>query len=232
MTELTFIDFKCPHCGEMNSFPEDFAGLVQECPACSETVIVPADGSDTGRKLPLPLSTPRLTLRRFTSHDWKDLVELVSDEQLFQYVDGAPMDEEHILRWLDSDIHVKLTTPNQSFHLGLETRDQPKLIGYLALRFLDAQNLQAAINIFINTRFQRKGFAAEALTALLGFCFRDIHVHRVTAHCDARHTAAVRLLDKIGLKGEGLFRQDRFLRGEWTDTAWYAVLRQEYVAQA
>lgn len=232
MTEINFIDFKCPHCGEMNSFPEEFAGLAQECPACVETVIVPNDGSDTGRKLPLPLSTPRLRLRRLSSHDWKDIVELVSDEQLFQYVDGAPMDEEHVLRWLESDGHVKLTTPNQAFHLGIETLNQPKLIGYLGLRFTDPQNLQVMVNIFINPKFQRQGFGTEALDALVGFCFRDLHLHRVTAHCVASHAAGTRLLEKIGMKREGLFRQDRFLHTQWTDTAWYGLLRQEFAVHA
>ena len=227
ITEENFIDFKCPCCNEPVSFPGESAGFVQACPSCNESLIVPDDGSEVGKQIPLPIKTSRLVLRRLVTHDWKDLLELMSDEEFFLYQDGSPLDEDHVLRWLESDAHVKLTTPEQSFYLGLEVQDGGKLIGYLNLTFTDPQRLQVTFSIGLNRSFQRQGFALEAVEALLGFCFEGLKLHRVTGWCDSRNVAACRLLEKAGFRREGEFLKNRWVHGEWTNSIWYALLEED-----
>jgi RimJ/RimL family protein N-acetyltransferase len=229
ITEESFIDFKCPYCGEPVSFPRENAGFVQACPNCTESLIVPDDGSEVGHQIPLPLATPRLLIRRLTSADWKDLLEVISDEEFFRYQDGAPLDEDGVLHWLDSDAHVKLTTPDQPYCLGIQLQEGDKLIGYLTLTFTDPQRLQVTINIGLNRSFQRQGFALEALEAVLGLCFEGLKLHRVAGWCDSRNTAACRLFEKAGLRREGEFLKNRWIHGEWTNSIWYAALAEEYV---
>ena len=227
ITEESFVDFKCPYCSELVSFPQESAGFAQACPNCTESVIVPDDGSEVGKQIPLPIKTSRLSLRRLTSHDWKDLLELMSDEEFFLYQDGVPLDEDHVLRWLESDAHVKLTTPEQPFYLGLEVQDGGKLIGYLCLTFTDPQRLQVTFSIGLNRGFQRQGFALETVEALLGFCFEDLKLHRVAGWCDSRNVAACRLLEKAGFRREGEFLKSRWVHGEWTNSIWYALLEED-----
>ena len=228
ITEENFIDFRCPYCQEMVSFPKESAGFVQACPTCTESLIVPGDGSEIGHLIPLPIKTPRLILRRLAGRDWKDLLELMADEEFFRYQEGAPLDEDGVLRWLESDAHVKLTTPDQTLYLGLELREGGKLIGYMSLNFTDPQRLQVALSICLNRKYQRQGFAHEALVALLTFCFEGLRLHRVAGWCDSRNTAASRLLEKAGLRREGEFVKSRWLHGEWANSLWYAMLRDEF----
>jgi RimJ/RimL family protein N-acetyltransferase len=228
ISEENFIDFQCPHCGELNSFPADSAGLVRECAHCMESLIVPEAGSAAGRKIPLPLTTARLILRRLDTKDWKDLLELFSDEEIYRYDEGHPLDEEEILRWLQSDSMVKLTTPGQPLYLGIEARDGGKLIGQLDLRFAEPQRLQAQLTIRLNPACRRQGVGREAVDAILDFCFKGIHLHRVTAHCDTRNVAACGLCEKAGLRREGEFVKDRLVWGEWTSSVWYAALDEEH----
>ena len=230
ITEENFIDFKCPYCQELASFPRETAGYLQACPNCTESLIVPDDGSEVGRQIPLPITTPRLILRRLAARDWEDLLELMSDDEFFRYQDGVPLDEDGVLRWLESDAHVKLTTPEQSFYLGIELPKGGKLIGYLSLTFTDPQRLLVTFSIGLNRSFQRQGFALEAVTALLGFCFKGLKLHRVAGWCDGRNVAACGLLEKLGLRREGEFLKNRWVQGEWTNSVWYAVLQEEYFA--
>ena len=228
ITEESFLDFKCPHCGEPVSFPQDCTGLARECPNCLESLVVPGAGSEAGKKLPIPITTPRLILRRLAAGDWKDLLELYSDEEMFLYDEGHPLEEEEILRWLESDSMVKLTTPGQTFYLGIEAQDSGKLIGQLALRFAEPQRLQAQLTICVNQACRRQGVGLEAVGAILGFCFEEIHLHRVNALCDTKNTAACGLCEKAGFRREGEFLKDRFVRGEWMSSVWYATLDEEY----
>jgi RimJ/RimL family protein N-acetyltransferase len=230
ITEENFVDFKCPYCSEPVSFPHENAGSLQTCPGCNESLIVPEDGSEVGGQIPLPITTSRLVLRRLTHGDWKDLLDLTSDEEFFRYQDGVPLDEDSVLRWLDSEAHVKLTTPDQPFFLGIQLQDGGKLIGYLSLTFTDPQRLLVTFNIGLHRSFQRKGFALEAAEAVLGFCFEGVKLHRIAGWCDSRNTAACRLLEKLGMRREGEFVKNRSLHGEWINSLWFALLAEEYLA--
>src|SRR5438128_5558928 len=223
-----FIDFKCPYCNEAVSFPQDSARRVQECPNCAESLIVPRKPGDPGQKVPLPITTPRLTLRRLATADWKDLLEFFSDEDLFQYAEGGPVDEEQILRWLETDKHVNLTTPNTRFCLGVAIQPSGKVIGVIYLNFSGESHLQTTVRLYISREVQRQGFAAEAVNAVLGFCFEGLGLHRVSASCDSRNVAALKLAAKVGMRREGEFRKDQFVSGEWVETAWQSILAEEY----
>ena len=48
----------------------------------------------------------------------------------------------------------------------------------------------------------------------------------MAAICDMRNAAGIRLLEKAGLRQEGEFLQDRRVRNEWVDTAYYACWRR------
>ena len=154
----------------------------------------------------------------------------MSDEEFFRYQDGVPLDEDSVLRWLENDAHVKLTTPDQPFYLGIQLQDGGKLIGYLSLTFTDPQRLLVTMNIGLNRSFQGKGFALEATEAALGFCFEGLGLHRVAGWCDSRNTAACRLLEKLGMRREGEFVKSRWVQGDWVSSIWYAMLKQEYLS--
>jgi len=230
ITEESFIDFECPYCGGAVSFLQDTGGFAQQCPNCMESLIVPEAAGEPGRKIPVPITTSRLILRRFAAGDWKDLMELLADEDFFQYMYGLTgAEEEQVLDWLERDSQIKLTTPNQPFRLAIQLQDGGKLIGCLTLWLSDQKPHQATFHIFLHRNHQRKGFAVEAVDALLGFCFEGIKLHRVTASCFSSNTTACRMLENVGMRREGEFVKDqRLLDGTWVNTVWYAALEEEY----
>ena len=64
--------------------------------------------------------------------------------------------------------------------------------------------------------------------ALLTFCFEGLKLHRVTASCGGKNSAACRLLEKAGLRREGESIKDTLFVGEWGNTVWYALLEEEF----
>ncbi len=229
ITEESFLDFRCPYCGDQVSFPQPDAGHLRACPNCNESVLVPADGAELGGKPPLPVSSERLLLRRFLTSDWEELLRIASDEELFQYSGGGPLEEEEVLRWLERDAVVKFTTPNQPLGLGIQLKEPAKLVGYINLTLTGEQ--QAGFNIFVGRPYQRQSIGLEAVDALLGFCFEGIKLHRVFARCDSRNVAAAKLLDKVGMRREGEFIKDTLGLEGWLSTLWYAALEEEFLPQ-
>ncbi len=232
MADDEFIDCKCPYCEGDLAFPADSAGTAQACPACLESVVVPRTAGAPAAKLPIPITTPRLVVRRLHPDDWKDLLEIMANETLHRYTETPMLTEEEIIRWLEEDRGVRLTQGGQGLYLGLELSSEPKLMGYVSFGYTDATRQQAGFHLLVNERYHRRGYALETVAALLQFAFADIGLHRVAASCDRENLAARGLLEKAGMRCEGEFLQDRHARGAWSDTRHYAILEREWAERA
>ena len=228
MTEEDYIDFRCPFCDVAVSFPRTHAGTAQGCPECLESLVVPSAQGEPGQPLPLPIQTPRLVLRRLAAGDWKDLLELMADPELFQFLETPPLDEEGIVQWLESDRSVRLTQTGQFLHLGLELAEGAKLIGHLSLAYRDEAHQQLTLTGLLGRAHHCQGYGTEAVGAVLRFGFQGLGLHRVVASCDARNVAASRLFAKTGFRREGEFLKERKVRDEWISTVWFAILREEW----
>ena len=93
---------------------------------------------------------------------------------------------------------------------------------------LHDNRMQAEIGFTLAAAYQRRGFAAEAVRAVLDHLFRVAGLHKVSAECDARNTASARLLERVGFRREGLRRAHTWIKGEWTDDLLYGLLTDEW----
>jgi RimJ/RimL family protein N-acetyltransferase len=50
--------------------------------------------------------------------------------------------------------------------------------------------------------------------------------------CDARNAASAGVLRHIGMRQEALFRENEWVKGEWTDELVFAILADEWRAAA
>ena len=226
-----FIDCKCPHCGAEGSFRREVAGLIEECPECTATLIVPRDGAHVARMIPLPIIMPRVALRRPQPADWKDLLEFLGEPEVYKYVDENPRDEEGIVKWLEEDQWLKLTTPEAVFSLVMENQPgsvDKKVIGIIYFNFVRGDRRLGSFRIYVSPKFQRQGFGTEALEGLLDFWFNGISLHRVTTACDSQNSPAIGLVSKVGMRREAEFLQDHMHDGVWANTLYYAMLADEY----
>jgi RimJ/RimL family protein N-acetyltransferase len=225
--EQTYITFSCPKCGNSVEYLEDYAGSAQPCPFCGEDVIVPRSGNQASSALPLPIETPRLVLRKLQLEDLPDVLEILSDPETFQYEERPPMEETEVKPWLERVVKEKLSDTSGALTLGVVLRDGQKLIGLLWVKYADSNRQQASLGIQLNNGFKRQGLGFEAFQATLSFCLQDIGLHRVTATCDSRNEAAVRLFTKLRMRNEAECLRDRFIDGEWADSLWFAMTEDE-----
>jgi [ribosomal protein S5]-alanine N-acetyltransferase len=227
MDEEKYITFPCPKCGNSVEYLEDFAGTAQPCPYCGEDVVVAnADGTES-HGLPLPVTTPRLVLRRLTPDDVADVLEILTDPEIYQYEDHGPLDDAQAKLWLETTLKEKLSDREGKLSLAITEQNSGKLVGVLRLQYRDRDRRQADFGIQINRSYQRQGFGSEAAVALLIFCLRDIGLHRVTAGCDCSNVASVRLLTKVGMRKEAEYRKDRFVDGKWVNSYRFAMLEED-----
>jgi ribosomal-protein-alanine N-acetyltransferase len=232
MNDEVYISFPCPHCGNTVDYIESYAETLQPCPYCTEDLIVPARTGEEGGKLPLPIETTRLTMRRLELDDLSDAVEILTEPDTFRHEEQDAWSEDGVKRWLEEEVKSRLSDQKGRLALGIIRLDNHKLIGLLWLSYSKPNRQEVAVVIQINTSQMRKGFGSEALQSALSFCFNDVRLHRVTAVCATNDLASIRLLTKVGMRKEAECVKDRFIDGEWANSSWYAVLEEEFFGEA
>jgi ribosomal-protein-alanine N-acetyltransferase len=86
----------------------------------------------------------------------------------------------------------------------------------------------AYLGYFMFNRHWRKGYAKEALRAVLDIAFRDVKLHRVEAGIVKTNRRSLALARSVGLRREGFSRRRIFLRGQWIDLVLYAGTCEEF----
>jgi RimJ/RimL family protein N-acetyltransferase len=169
------------------------------------------------------IRTERLLLRPFRESDYDDLFEFLSQLADDDF-EGYPG-----ITYENGREHLKYRLGSEEFY-AMELSESGKVIGniYCGKRDFAARE----VGYIVNNRYQKKGYAAEALSAVIAQAFRE-GAHRVYAECDPRNVPSWKLLEKAGLRREAQFRQNLwFHRDEngspiWKDTLVYAILEDE-----
>jgi RimJ/RimL family protein N-acetyltransferase len=225
--DVAFIEFQCPYCGADVSFPERSAHTVQECPFCSEVLVVPRDTATECAKPAIPVKMRRLTLRRLVPGDAGDLAALMADEESYQYILWEPQDIGEVEQWLEKDPGNRLTR-GHSLSLGIELLDSKRVIGIVSIYFLDGDNRQMSFMVMVDRNYRRQGFGTEALLGAASLAFQSLKTHRLFVFCDTRNTAAFKMLEKADFRREAHCLKGEWVKGEWVDTFWYALLAKEF----
>ena len=148
----------------------------------------------------LVLETDRLVLRRYRSEDAESCFAFLSNEQ-DAYMDCCraftDMDEEFYER-------VKLFGERETQYM-VTMKDSGEVIGTVNVFADDARAVDAKeIGYSITPAHQRKGYAFEALSALLDLLQKELCLELVTAGILPENIASERLLTKLGFQREGL----------------------------
>lgn len=69
----------------------------------------------------------------------------------------------------------------------------------------------------IDQGFEGKGLMFEAMTAVIGYLFDHVNLHRIMANYQPSNQRSSRLLQRLGFTEEGLAKDYLFLNGQWRD---------------
>jgi RimJ/RimL family protein N-acetyltransferase len=177
--------------------------------------------------LPDAIETARLRLRPFHFEDIDDILALGEDPEMARYMSmPQPFRRADAERVIARQI---LADPNERFGWAAEL--EGAVVGWVNLIF-DRENRRAEVGYGIARDHWGKGLATEAARAAIDAAFATFpDLNRVRAMADARNIGSQRVMEKLGMKREGVLRQNQVVRGEFIDEAWYGLLRSEWEGQ-
>ena len=177
------------------------------------------------------ITTERLFLRRFTVAD---------AEQMYRNLNSDP-EVNHFLTW---ELHKSVAETEELLRTFEERYENParycwaivlretdELIGTVAAPVVKERTETVEVTYALGRAWWGKGITAEALRAVIGYLFREVGVNRIEAAHDINNPNSGKVMEKAGMRKEGVLRKASRNNQGLIDIAIYAILRDEWEAR-
>ena len=173
------------------------------------------------------IESKRLMLRQLTPGDAEDLFACQSDPEVFRY---SRHSEETSLESATHTLNRLLKWHQEGFMLSwaIVLKENQRFIGRIQMEDWSDEDHRAAVGYLLGKQYWGKGYATEALRAVIAYLFEQTTVNRIDAVTWRENSASARVMEKAGMRFEGLARQRRFVKGAFRDRKSYAILREDF----
>lgn len=104
-----------------------------------------------------------------------------------------------------------------------------RFVGEITLSSIQRGPLQSAfIGYWIDEAVAGQGLMPEAVVTILQYSFESLRLHRVEVNIIPRNGASRRVVEKLGLRSEGVAERYLEIDGAWEDHARYAITAEEW----
>ncbi|MDI9632879.1 MAG: GNAT family N-acetyltransferase [Methanolinea sp.] len=180
--------------------------------------------------MPVPelMYTERLLLRPFHRGDAAALRGALDDPAIAAGVlgDSCPSTPEDALDWILRQEEGR--RKGTSFVYAVCERDTGILAGAAGLR-VNAEHAHAELGYWICRPFRGRGYAREAVSALLELGFFGLGLHRVYARHLAWNAPSARVLSATGFRHEGTLAGHALWWGTFHDVEVYGICVADYL---
>jgi [ribosomal protein S5]-alanine N-acetyltransferase len=174
------------------------------------------------------LATERLKFRELMESDWKGVHDYASQEAVCKYQPWGPNTIEDTKAFVNEVVTDHNKNPRTRYMLALVSKNDGRLIGAAEMNIRDFHHRNGEIGYIIHPDYWGKGMATEAAEKMISIGFNHFNLHRIQATCDPDNIASYKVLEKIGMKKEGILRENLLLKSGWRDSAVFSVLKSEY----
>jgi ribosomal-protein-alanine N-acetyltransferase len=172
------------------------------------------------RRLHMPtLETPRMVLRKLDPHDLTDIIAW-NDFPIGQTAEG---EARKILEYSRREYRERGIGP-----WGIQLRATRALVGNCGFPHIIFKDFCGEMNCYIASQHRGQGLATEALRALLKFGFQEIGLTRIQARCALDNLGAERVMQRAGMKFEGLVDDTLTSSGPSSKRKFYAILETDF----
>lgn len=152
------------------------------------------------------------------------LFEGLRNERLYEFIAERPPTSLSALR----DRYRLLATRNSPdnseewLNWALWSKPDNRYVGYVQATVYPNRSAQIAYVLMFDD--WRKGFAREAVTAMVAHLHEHYRVSQVLARVDTRNQRSIGLLEALGFDRLAVHRQAEKIRGVWSDEAEYRIV--------
>ena len=175
------------------------------------------------------METKRLILRPFTVEDAGAMYKnWAGDAETTKYMSWPTHESEAVsLERIESlqEVYEK----GISCEWGIELKEFGQVIGSLGALVANEGAESVTVGYIIGKKWWHQGITSEALSVVLPYLFGEAGAHRVQAYHDVRNPHSGGVMKKCGMVYEGTRRASDVNNAGVCDTAWYGILKEDYL---
>lgn len=175
----------------------------------------------------LRLETPRVVLREYSIDDVEDCELYTRDPEVCRYMIWGPNGPGETQAFLEQAVRDRRANERKVYEFALVNRRDGRVAGGVGTRITNLEQREGDIGYVLRRDLWGRGIATEAARTVLDFAFDVLGLHRVWATADPENVASIRVLEKLGMRREGVLRRNVFVRGAFRDSAVYSVIEDE-----
>ena len=173
------------------------------------------------------IETYRLILRRFRSEDAEDMyANWASDPEVTRFLTWPTHSSVDVTKAILSD-WIPRYEDGGYFNWAMEYKDTGKVIGNISVVKLIESIDAAEIGYCMSRAYWGQGLMPEALRAVMDYLFDVVGLNRVAACHDANNPKSGRVMEKAGMKLEGILRAAGKNNLGICDDVWHAMIRSD-----
>lgn len=173
------------------------------------------------------LETDRLYLRRVSPADVPQVLELRGNAETMKYIPRPLITNvEDALAHIDI-INEKIDQ-NSGINWGITLQDSDTIIGIIGHYRIQPENHRSEIGYMLQPQFHGKGYATEAIKAVLQYGFNVMNLHSIEAVIDPENILSEKVLVKCGFVKEAHLKENDYFEGKFWDSVIYSLLKKNY----
>lgn len=175
-----------------------------------------------------PIHTLRLLLRPFRITDMEDMFRnWASDAEVTRFLTWPPHESVEVTRTLLQSWILRYEQGDY-FNWAIEWKESHQVIGNISVVKLDESKDAAEMGYCLCRSFWGQGIMPEALQAVMAYLFDTVGLNRIAACHDANNPKSGRVMQKAGMKYEGMLRSAGRNNQGICDEVWYAALKADW----
>lgn len=182
--------------------------------------------------LPTHHATNRLLLRPFAASDWEQYADYHARAEVYAFLYRAAPTGDALREQFDRVLRARFEVDGDVYRLAVTLKEGGAIAGEVLLKMASRDALQAEVGYIFNPAFTGRGYATEAVAAILSIGFQTIRFHRIFARLDAANKGSVGVVERLSLRREAHLRENDRFNGKWGDEYVYALLRAEWEERA
>ena len=171
------------------------------------------------------LSGKKINLRALEPEDLSFLYEIENNESFWEVSHTQKPFSKYLLKQYLENAHLDIYEAKQ-LRLVIEELSSKKAIGMIDLFDFNPQHHRAGVGILIQPKFQSKGFASEALSLLIHYCFTRLNLHQLYANIASDNETSVHLFRKQKFIKVGIKKDWIFSEGNYKDEILYQLINE------
>lgn len=173
----------------------------------------------------LMITTERLILRLFHPSDAAAVATLCNNYNIYKstlYL-PYPYSLHDALSWMKN--HYDNFMADKSYEFAVTDKETGDVFGAIALSNNQRFN-HGEIAYWIGEPYWGNGYATEAAQAILQFAFEEKKLYKVFARYFSSNIASGKVLEKMGMKKEGILKAHVIKDSKYEDLVYYGIINE------